>query len=70
MVKKRSDAVEPTQDPEVQSTEASRGTPWKLPKKGKPAEIPIPRKRDVLRDLRKIAVPTRSEEDQPLDDPE
>ncbi|MEX1004387.1 MAG: hypothetical protein WEB55_01170 [Acidimicrobiia bacterium] len=29
------------------------------PKKGKPAEIPIPRKRDVLRDLGKIANPRK-----------
>jgi len=53
MAKKRSDADEPTQ--ETQSTEPSRGKPWDAPAKGKPVEIPIPTKRDVLRDLAKIA---------------
>jgi hypothetical protein len=63
MAKKRSEADDPTQDPEVQSTEASRGAPWKLPKKGKPVEIPLPTKRDVLRDLKKIANPKADGQD-------
>lgn len=48
MDKKRSQSDEPTQETK--------------PKKGKPAEIPIPRKRDVLRDLTKIARSKREDE--------
>ncbi|HVR32029.1 MAG TPA: hypothetical protein VMS74_04885 [Acidimicrobiia bacterium] len=33
------------------------------PKKGKPVEIPVPSKRDVLRDLKKIAKPDMGEPD-------
>lgn len=53
MAKKRSETDEPTQD--AQSTELSRGKPWNAPAKGKPVDIPIPSKRDVMRDLSKIA---------------
>lgn len=30
------------------------------PKKGKPAEIPVPKREDVMRDLAKLARPDRS----------
>jgi hypothetical protein len=29
------------------------------PKKGKPAEIPVPKREDVLRDLKKVARPKK-----------
>jgi hypothetical protein len=61
MAKKRSPKNGPTQD--TQSTEPSRGNPWNAPAKGKPVEIPIPTKRDVMRDLAKVAKPKHRDDD-------